>query len=111
MESVARERFIALHDRLVRGEGDRIELGYEISSLAFGAVGGDDWIAHPIWLLWGALTDLWDRDEPSDGRRAEVEADMIDAANGFLDAHHDDDALRRYFDDWLYERMGYELPD
>jgi hypothetical protein len=77
----------------------------EVWQYSFGVVGEEDWIYHPLWLLWGALTD-WVEMEPEETEQAE--AAMREAAQAFLPISDDDDALRLYFDRWLYEeRAGF----
>ena len=68
-----------------------------------GATHGGDWIYHPLWLLWGVLTD-WVEVKPEE--TDEAEATMREAAQAFLPIAEDDDALRLYFDQWLYEERG-----
>lgn len=66
---------------------------------------GEDWIYHPLWLLWGVLTD-WAEAKPEETE--EAEATIRQAAQAFLPIADDDDALRLYFDRWLYvERGGF----
>lgn len=62
-----------------------------------------DWIYHPLWLLWSVLT-TWVDMEPDETEQAEVA--MREAAQAFLPIVGDDDALRLYFDRWLYEERG-----
>lgn len=82
----------------------------EVWQYSFGAVGGQHWIYHPLWLLWGALTD-WVEMKPEETGQAE--ATIREAAQAFLPIADDDDALRLYFDRWLYEEKGgfYARPE
>jgi hypothetical protein len=62
-----------------------------------------EWIYPALYALWGALTD-WVEVKPEE--TDEAEATMRDAAQAFLPIVEDDDALRLYFDHWLYEERG-----
>lgn len=66
------------------------------------------WIFHPLWLLWGGLTD-WPEIRPDEA--SEAAAAMRRAASEFfaLDVG-DDPAVRAYFDRWLYEELHYGRP-
>ena len=75
----------------------------EVWTYSMGATTGSDWIYHPLWLLWGVLTD-WVEVKPEE--TDEAEATMREAAQAFLPIAADDDALEHYFDQWLYEKRG-----
>ena len=70
----------------------------------------EDWIYGPLWQLWGALTD-WVEVKPEQTEQAE--AKMREAAHAFLPIADDDEALRLYFDQWLYAEEGgfYARPE
>jgi hypothetical protein len=88
---------------VARSEDYTYDRASEVWSQSFRAVGGEDWIYHPLWLLWGALTD-WVEVTPEE--TDEAEATMREAARAFLPIADDDAALRLYFDRWLYEERG-----
>jgi hypothetical protein len=68
-----------------------------------------DWIFHPMWLLWGGLTD-WAELKPEEAQDAAIS--MRRAASEFLAIDPaDEPAQRAYFDVWLYEELGYERPN
>ena len=95
---------------VARSEGNTYDSAREVWSQSFGAAGEEDWIYHPLWLLWGVLTD-WVEMKPEETE--EAEAAMREAARAFLPIVDDDDALRLYFDRWLYEERGgfYARPE
>lgn len=57
------------------------------------------------YRMWAALTDRYEL-EPNE--RAKAVADMQRAASEWLRIKDDSDARERYFDKWLYDRLGYE---
>jgi hypothetical protein len=64
--------------------------------------------AGSMYCLWGALTD-WVELKPDEEDSAFAE--MVRAAREWLALDpHDRDAVRRYFDHWLYDVCGYERP-
>lgn len=63
-------------------------------------------IMHPLWLIWGALTD-WVEVHPSEEK--EAEATMLRASKEWLSLESADAESRTaYFDRWVYEEMGYK---
>ncbi|MEU8217972.1 hypothetical protein AB0C47_19610 [Micromonospora taraxaci] len=65
--------------------------------------------AVSMYCLWGALTDRVEL-KPDEEDRALAE--MARAAREWLAVDHgDSDAIRRYFDYWLYDVCGYERPE
>ena len=63
-------------------------------------------IMHPLWLIWGALTD-WVEVKPLE--EADAEAAMLRASLEWLGLEAGDAASRTaYFDKWIYEEMGYK---
>ena len=95
-------------ERLVAGEGDRYEHAIEIAWRAMDAF-DDDWRFAKLYDLWMELTDHWEDAKDEAGERA-AESEMIEAAAGYLAAEHDEAALRRYFDHWHYDRLGFRAP-
>ncbi|MGQ5262828.1 hypothetical protein ACTWLT_18980 [Micromonospora sp. ZYX-F-536] len=64
--------------------------------------------ADSMYCVWGALTD-WVELKPDEQDRAFAE--MTRAAREWLALDpHDNDAVFRYFDYWLYDVCGYERP-
>lgn len=62
--------------------------------------------AGSIYLLWSALTD-WVELRPHE--EALAMRHMVTAAREWLQLDlHDGDAVRRYFQHWLYEVLGYD---
>jgi hypothetical protein len=55
--SADRDKITELIADVARSEVDTYDRAREVWSQSFGAVGGEDWIYHPLWLLWGVLTD------------------------------------------------------
>jgi hypothetical protein len=63
-------------------------------------------VMHPMWLIWGALTD-WVENRPEEIRQAECA--MLRAANEWLAIDRDDHVQRKaYLDRWVFDEMGYE---
>lgn len=63
-------------------------------------------IMHPLWLIWGSLTD-WVENHPDQEQKVEVE--MRRAAREWLTLTPEDGAARNaYFDRWVYEELGYK---
>ena len=59
---------------------------------------------HPLWLIWGALTD-WVEMHPEETPRAELK--MRQAAKEWLELNHDDAAQEKaYCDRWVYDETG-----
>jgi hypothetical protein len=62
-------------------------------------------LLHPLWLIWGALTD-WVENRPNE--RSEAESEMLRAAREWLALKRDDAMSRKaYLDRWVYKEMGY----
>jgi hypothetical protein len=56
--------------------------------------------ATSLYLVWGCLGENeWEHDRADDAAREWLSLD-----------HHDRDAVRRYYDHWLYEVCGYQRP-
>ena len=61
---------------------------------------------HPLWLIWGALTD-WVETRPQE--REQAEEAMRRAAREWLSLDlNDATAKAAYLDRWVYEELGYE---
>ena len=60
---------------------------------------------HPLWLIWGALTD-WFENRPEE--KLGAESKMRQAAEEWLALNRDDVAeVKTYCDRWIYDEMGY----
>jgi len=56
--------------------------------------------ATSLYLVWGCLGESeWESDRAADAAREWLALD-----------HHDHEAVRRYYDHWLFEVCGYERP-
>ena len=63
-------------------------------------------LLHPLWLIWGALTD-WMELRPEESTQAEVT--MLRAATEWLSIPKSDSHGRAaYLDRWVYDEMRYE---
>lgn len=92
--------------RLVAGESVPYDCATNIWSKSMSLAGLSPDLMHPLWLIWGALTD-WVEQRPSEEEMAE--AAMLRAAREWLAVDIDDDAARKaYLDRWVFEELGYE---
>lgn len=63
-------------------------------------------VMHPLWLIWGALTD-WVENCPEQSEEAELS--MRRAAEEWLALDPDNQSERKEcLDRWVFEEMGYE---
>ncbi len=63
-------------------------------------------VMHPLWLIWGALTD-WVENQPTATEDAERE--MRRAATEWFELDQTDKfQLTSYLDRWVFEEMGYQ---
>ena len=105
----SRADVLALLRRIAAGNNQPYDLGRRIWQLSMVKVDpAGDWVYHPLWLLWGALTD-WVEVKPAE--TAQAEDAMVEAAKGFLRVAGQETLERAFFDHWLYERLGYERLD
>jgi hypothetical protein len=89
---------------IAAGKVDPYDAGMRLLGASTARV-GEAWFSHPLWLLWGGLTDIVDG--PADDR-VRGDALMVAAASEWLDTPNSDDARRDYFDRWLYDVLGYQ---
>jgi hypothetical protein len=92
---------------IVASDSDDVyEAGVRIWSRSFGNAAGR-WEWWPLWLLWGALTDMVDgpQDDPIRGNQL-----MKQAAAEWTRTPTTDEARKEYFDRWLYEILGHARP-
>jgi hypothetical protein len=101
--TVDRQEITGLIADVARSQLDTYDRAREVWGYSMDGARAGDWIYHPLWLLWGVLTD-WVEVKPEE--TDEAEAAMREAAQAFLPIAEDDDALRLYFDRWLYEECG-----
>jgi hypothetical protein len=81
------------------------ECGWNIWGAALSHTKSPD-VMHPLWLIWGALTD-WYEMQPSESEQAERA--MVRAASEWLALSLDNQEARdAYFQRWVYDEMGYE---
>lgn len=90
--------------RMIDGKCPPYDAAWIIWSKAASVVTSPE-LMHPLWLIWGALTD-WVENRPHEMPRAESE--MLRAAREWL-ALKPEDAMSRkaYLDRWVYDEMGY----
>ena len=63
-------------------------------------------VMHPLWLIWGALTD-WVENKPDE--KAQAEKEMLRAAREWLSLEpKDSSTMVVYLERWVYDEMGYE---
>lgn len=63
-------------------------------------------VMHPLWLIWGALTD-WVETQPDETDEAERE--MRRAATEWFELDQSDHLqLKSYLNRWVFEEMGYK---
>jgi hypothetical protein len=93
---------------IASGSTDTYEAGRIIWAAAFENSDRSPNVAWPLWLIWGALTDVV---EVQPANRATAEAKMRQAAEEWLALPAKDDATRKaYLDRWVYHEIGYEPP-
>ena len=93
--------------RLIAAEARRYEIAWEIWGKAMSVVDSPD-LMHPLWLIWGALTD-WVELRPEETSQAE--SAMVRAATEWLSLPDGDAAARKsYLDRWVFDELGYERP-
>jgi hypothetical protein len=89
--------------------GDSYEAAVRIWSIAFSHAPISPDLMHPLWLIWGQLTD---RVETESHARADIDATMRRAAEEWLAIPSSDtDALKIYLDRWVYDEIGYPRPE
>ena len=92
--------------RIIAGKSIAYDCGWNIWGKALSLASKSPDVMHPLWLIWGALTD-WVENRPEE--RGLAEAEMLRAAREWLAL----DRLSRserdeYLQRWVYEEMGYE---
>jgi hypothetical protein len=91
--------------QMIDGEVTPNDAGWAIWGTAMSVVTSPE-LMHPLWLIWGALTD-WVELRPEES--AQAEETMVRAAKEWLSIPSTQlDARKAYLDRWVYEEMGYE---
>ncbi len=91
---------------MVAGEASPYKCAWNIWGKSMSLVAESPDVMHPLWLIWGALTD-WVENRPDERREAELE--MMRAANEWLALNGDNqEESKAYLDRWVFEEMGYE---
>jgi hypothetical protein len=92
--------------KMLATEEEPYAAGWNIWGFAMSHISVSPDVMHPLWLIWGALTD-WVENRPEEKTQAEEE--MRRAAREWLSLDlNDSNARTAYLDRWVYEEMGYE---
>lgn len=95
--------------RMLRGESSAYDAGWLVWQKAMALATVSPHVMHPLWLIWGALTD-WVENRPEE--IPEAEAKMRQAGEEWLALNRADPAcVKAYMDRWVYEELGYERRD
>jgi hypothetical protein len=93
---------------IVASDASAYEDARAIWSTALGNAAQSPDTMWPLWLIWGALTDVV---ETQPQRLSEAEATMRRAAREWLALPTGDVAAReQYLQRWVYAELGYERP-
>jgi len=93
---------------MLDGQSTPYHAAWNIWAKAMSLVSASPNIMHPLWVIWGSLTD-WVENRPNETLQAESK--MRQAAKEWLEVNHDDSiAEKAYLDRWVYDEMGYERP-
>ena len=91
---------------MIAGQSTPYDCAWNIWGKSISLVIESPEIMHPLWLIWGALTD-WVEVRPSE--RGDAEAAMLRAAKEWLAVDSNDGAARKaYLDRWVFNELGYE---
>ncbi|PYC67340.1 hypothetical protein C7C45_22665 [Micromonospora arborensis] len=100
------ERARDLSEQILRAD-DPYDLGLQFMGETIDVIDIVEY-AGSMYCLWGALTD---RVELKPDEEDRTFAEMARAARDWLALDpRDSEAVRRYFDYWLYDVCGYERP-
>lgn len=92
--------------RMLDGECPPYDAAWNIWGTAFSLAGKSPDVMHPLWLIWGSLTD-WVENRPAETQAAETA--MLRAAKEWLALDHDHFIeVKAYLDRWVFDEMGYE---
>ena len=91
--------------RMLDGRSPPYDAAWIIWGRAMSLVSVSPNMMHPLWLIWGSLTD-WVENRPDETPQAESK--MREAAKEWLELNHDDATKEKaYLDRWVYDEMGY----
>ena len=91
--------------RMLDGRSLPYDAAWNIWGKAMSLVSPSPDVMHPLWLIWGSLTE-WVENRPEE--RPQAESKMRQAAKEWLDLDLDDAiATKCYCDRWVYDEMGY----
>jgi hypothetical protein len=92
--------------RMLNGETEPYASGLKIWETAMSSHTDSPDLMHPLWLIWGSLTD-WVENRPEE--QALAEAAMLRASREWLAIEASDESSKAsYLDRWVYQEMGYE---
>src|SRR5687768_7452503 len=98
-----------LHDiehemcRMIAGVCAPYDAAWNIWGMSMSLVAESPDVMHPLWLIWGSLTD-WVENRPAETKNAELE--MIRAAREWLDLDQADSRAKEAFlNRWVYDEM------
>jgi hypothetical protein len=91
--------------RMIDGDASPYDVGWIIWETAMSVLSSPE-LMHPLWLIWGSLTD-WVECRPEDS--AQTEATMVRAAKEWLSLPSQESSVRRaYLERWVYDELGYD---
>lgn len=90
--------------RMLDGSLPPYDAAWNIWGKAMSMVSASPNVMHPLWLIWGSLTD-WIENCPEETPQAESK--MRQAAKEWLELNHNDEEEKAYLDRWVYDEMGY----
>lgn len=111
------ERYLEAVSREARALTEGLEREYDVAwrlyRLSFVEVSGESrHVSHPLWLIWGHLTDLVDGPGGArPGAESVAAQKMKRAAEEWLVAVNHPARLPEYFDRWVYDECGYRRVD
>jgi len=92
--------------RILEGRSRPYDSAWKIWAKAMSLISPSPNVMHPLWLIWGSLTD-WVENRPEETLQAESK--MRQAAKEWLELNRDDaNEEKAYLDRWVYDEMGYE---
>ena len=106
-----REDVLPIARRIAARDGDLGALASELSHIGLERLnaGEGDWFWGALWSLWTELDSGLALAKDVRERIAAEQA-AVEAASAFVQCARDDEALRAYFDHWLYDRGYYARP-
>lgn len=94
--------------RMIDGDAAPYDAGSIIWGTAMSVATSPE-LMHPLWLIWGALTD-WVELRPEES--AQAEATMVRAAREWLAIPSAESHARTaYLQRWVYDEMEYQRSD